>query len=177
MPVRTVSPRPSPGLSPGLSRSPSHGSPPGPSPRPAPARPRSAAGLVLAAAFLVLALTFAAPAAAHAAGIQPAAPSGVYWTPGRIWAVVGATLGLAGVVTGWLALARSATTRRAVTALVSGLAGTAIGGGVVAAAEGGPGTGYGIVGGYIALVVGVAAMALGGLAFARSRRGTASRGT
>jgi hypothetical protein len=41
---------------------------------------------------------------------------------------------------------------------------------VVAAAEGGPGTGYGIVGGYVALVVGLAAVVLGGWALARRAR-------
>jgi hypothetical protein len=55
-------------------------------------------------------------------------------------------------------------------ALGAGLAGMVIGGLVVAAAEGGPGTGYGIVGGFVALVVGLIAMVLGGLALARSRR-------
>ncbi|MER5642973.1 DUF6223 family protein [Streptosporangium sp. NPDC002524] len=60
--------------------------------------------------------------------------------------------------------------RGAVVALVAGLVGVVIGGLVVAAADGGPGTGYGIVGGFAALVVGVAGTALGGLALARSRR-------
>jgi len=40
---------------------------------------------------------------------------------------------------------------------------------VVATAEGGPGTGAGIVGGFVAVVVGLAATALGWLALARSR--------
>jgi hypothetical protein len=45
-----------------------------------------------------------------------------------------------------------------------------IGGGlVVAAAEGGPGTGYGIVGGVAALAVGLLAVGLGALGLARSR--------
>ncbi|TYB71430.1 hypothetical protein FXF51_00475 [Nonomuraea sp. PA05] len=102
------------------------------------------------------------------------APVGAYdLTSGRLWSLVAALAGVAGVVIGALALARSA--RRpgrtcAVVALVAGLAGAVGGGLVVAAAEGGPGTGYGIVGGYIAAVVGVAAMALGGLALARLRR-------
>jgi hypothetical protein len=55
-------------------------------------------------------------------------------------------------------------------ALVAGLAGAVVGGLVVAAAEGGPGTGYGIVGGYLALAVGLIAMVLGGLALVRRRR-------
>jgi hypothetical protein len=55
-------------------------------------------------------------------------------------------------------------------ALAAGLVGMAIGGLVVAAADGGPGTGYGIVGGYVALVVGLGAVVLGGLTLSRSRR-------
>ena len=55
-------------------------------------------------------------------------------------------------------------------ALVAGLIGMVIGGLVVAAADGGPGTGNGLVGGFVALVMGLIAMVLGGLALARSRR-------
>jgi hypothetical protein len=104
------------------------------------------------------------------------AAAGTYaLTTGRLWSLVATLLGLAGVVIGGLALARSAgrtgTGRRgAIVAIVAGLAGAVIGGLVVAAADGGPGTGYGIVGGFVALVVGLIAMVLGGLASARSRR-------
>ncbi|MEO3869453.1 DUF6223 family protein [Nonomuraea sp. B12E4] len=122
------------------------------------------------------------------AGLGPGAPAvvdvlaqpdpTVYgWTTGRIWASAAALVGLAGVVIGGLALARSAgragtgTGRRgAVVSLAAGLAGTIIGGVVVAVADGGPGTGYGIVGGYVALVVGPIAMVLSGLVLNRSRR-------
>lgn len=55
-------------------------------------------------------------------------------------------------------------------ALAAGLTCTIIGVLVVAAAKGGPGTGYGIVGGWVDLVAGPIAMLLGGLALARSRR-------
>jgi hypothetical protein len=41
---------------------------------------------------------------------------------------------------------------------------------VVAAADGGPGTGYGIVGGFVAVVIGLIATVLGWLALVRSRR-------
>lgn len=92
-----------------------------------------------------------------------------YLTAGRLWSVVGIAFGLAAVVIGVLALTR-ATTRKAVVALGTGLAGAVVGALVVAAAEGGPGTGYGIVGGYVALVVGVAGLLLGGLALSRARR-------
>jgi Family of unknown function (DUF6223) len=90
-------------------------------------------------------------------------------TAGRLWSIVGAAVGVAGVVVGGRALARSAGRGRAVVAVALGLIGAVVGALVVAAAEGGPGTGYGIVGGYVALVVGVIAAVLGGLAFARSR--------
>ena len=45
-----------------------------------------------------------------------------------------------------------------------------VGGLVLAVADGGPGTGNGVVGGALALVLGLIAMVLGGLALARSRR-------
>ncbi|MFG1709661.1 DUF6223 family protein [Nonomuraea sp. M3C6] len=129
--------------------------------------------LATAAAALLGILGLATPAAAHVL-VQPV---GAYTlTAGRLWSAVAALLGLAGVVIGGLALARSAGRigtgngrRGAIVALAAGLVGVVIGGLVVAAAEGGPGTGYGIVGGYVALVVGPIAMVLGGLALARSR--------
>ncbi|GGK79436.1 hypothetical protein Sme01_21770 [Sphaerisporangium melleum] len=108
---------------------------------------------------------------------QPAPVSASTLTTGRLWSLVAALLGLAGVVIGGLALARASgrigagTGRRgAFVALGTGLAGAVIGGLVVAAAKGGPGTGYGIVGGYLAVVVGLVALLLGALALTRSRR-------
>jgi len=76
---------------------------------------------------------------------------------------------------GWLwpaspVVSATATGKGAIVALVAGLTGVVIGGLVVAAAEGGPGTGYGIVGGFAALVLGLIATVLGWLALARSRR-------
>ncbi|QFZ24300.1 hypothetical protein EKG83_17130 [Saccharothrix syringae] len=88
-------------------------------------------------------------------------------TAGRAWSLVGVLLGLVGAVLG----ARRTGRRGAVAALLAGLAGAVVGGLVVAAAEGGPGTGYGIVGGYASLVVGVVAAVLGGVALARPARG------
>ncbi|TWP53719.1 hypothetical protein FKR81_02890 [Lentzea tibetensis] len=125
---------------------------------------------LLTAVALVGLLVLATPAAAQAL-VQPAGVGAYTLTAGRLWSLVAALLGLAGVVVGVLALARPASwRRRAVVALVAGLAGAVIGGLVVAAAEGGPGTGYGIVGGFVALVVGLISMGLGGLALVRSRR-------
>ncbi|PWV72519.1 hypothetical protein SAMN05421630_112120 [Prauserella marina] len=53
---------------------------------------------------------------------------------------------------------------------MAGLTGIVAGGLVMITAKGGPGTGYGIVGGVIALALGVVASALGWLALTRSRR-------
>ncbi|MFD6069625.1 DUF6223 family protein [Amycolatopsis lurida] len=94
-------------------------------------------------------------------------------TSGRLWSLAAALAGVIGVIAGGLALARihSGITRRgAFVALTAGLIGMAGGGYVVAAAEGGPGTGYGIVGGFVALVIGLLAATLGWLALSRARR-------
>ncbi|WP_410655744.1 DUF6223 family protein [Amycolatopsis sp. lyj-112] len=101
-------------------------------------------------------------------------------TSGRVWSLVAAALGLAGLAVGVWALTRSAgrtgaRRKRATVALAAGLAAIVIGGVVVAAADGGPGTGYGIVGGYIDIVVGAVAAILGGLTLARARLGSGSR--
>lgn len=103
--------------------------------------------------------------AEHVLG-QPAAVSSYTLTGGRFWSLVGVALGLAGVVVGGMALSRRGG-RKAIVALVLGLAGAFIGGVVVAAADGGPGTGAGIVGGFVALVVGLIGAGLGWLARAR----------
>ncbi|MEV7041764.1 DUF6223 family protein [Amycolatopsis sp. NPDC051061] len=89
-------------------------------------------------------------------------------TPGRLVGSVAALVALAGVVIGLRALVRHGR-QSAFAALFAGVAGMATGGAVVAAAEGGPGTGYGIVGGFAALAIGLVAAVLGGLALARSR--------
>jgi hypothetical protein len=57
-------------------------------------------------------------------------------------------------------------------ALVLGPIGFFVGGLVVITAEGGLGTGNGLAGGVVAMMVGLIGMALGGLALARSRRTT-----
>lgn len=102
-----------------------------------------------------------------------AQPTTYALTAGRVWSLVAVLLGVVGVAVGGLALARAARTWRAVVALTTGMAGVVVGGLVVVAADGGPGTGYGIVGGFMALVVGLIAMVLGGLALARVRRARA----
>jgi hypothetical protein len=124
-----------------------------------------------AAAALVGGVVLAAPAAASA---QPAVGVTTL-SAGRIVALVAVAVGLFGAVIGGRALARSAgragdARRGAITALVLAPTGLAVGGFVVATAEGGVGTGHGLGGGVVAIVVGLIGMALGGLALARSRR-------
>ncbi|MEU9833649.1 DUF6223 family protein [Streptosporangium sp. NPDC048047] len=114
----------------------------------------------------------AASAAAHVLA-QPAGVGAYTLTAGRLWSLVAIVPALAGVVTGGLALrsaGRTDTTRKATAALASGLVGVVVGGLVVINSEGGPGTGGGIVGGYLALALGAAAMIVGWRALARSRR-------
>jgi len=106
---------------------------------------------------------------AHAM-VQSADVDAYALTAGRLWATSAALLGLVGAVVGGLALARSRR-RNGTVALVLGLI-ALVGGGVnLAVADGGPGTGNGVVGGALALMLGLLAMILGGLAMARSRRG------
>lgn len=85
----------------------------------------------------------------------------------------GRTLSLIGVVVGVLGLV--ALTRRGWWTVVLGGIGAVIGLVVVLMAEGGPGTGYGIVGGYVSLVVGVAGLVFGGLARRKAARAAAPR--
>lgn len=89
------------------------------------------------------------------------------FTPERIVGAVAALAALAGVVAGVLALSRPAP--RSLIALVAGLFGIIVGGLVVVTADGGPGTGNGIVGGWVALALGLIAIALGGVARSRAR--------
>lgn len=90
-------------------------------------------------------------------------------TAGRTWSLVGVALGLAGIGIGVFLR------RRGVVAVACGVVGAVIGVLVVFMAKGGPGTGYGIVGGYISLVVGVVAAVIGGLAIRRGVRAGARR--
>ncbi|ONM49845.1 DUF6223 family protein [Nocardia donostiensis] len=91
-------------------------------------------------------------------------------TAGRFWSLVGVVVGLVGVTIGVRALIHRTGSRSAITALAAGVVGLVIGGLVVVAAEGGPGTGYGIVGGFLALAVGLVATALGAVGLMRSLR-------
>ncbi|MFD3535821.1 DUF6223 family protein [Streptomyces sp. NPDC058664] len=89
---------------------------------------------------------------------------------GRLGATTGALLGLAGVIIAWRSLVRPSSRPGAVPAVVAGLVSVFLGGVVVATAEGGLGTGNGLGGAYVALLMGVLATALGGRALSRSRR-------
>ena len=128
----------------------------------------------LAAAALFGGLVYGVLTAAHVS--EPAATTVYGATPRRLWATAVALLALTSVIVGGLALRRSV--RRvgnhgrtgAIGALAMGAVAAANGGLNLAVAQGGPGTGNGVVGGAVALVLGVVAIILGGLAIARSRR-------
>jgi hypothetical protein len=134
----------------------------------------------------------AAPAAAHLA-VQSAATTGL--TFGRLMGTTAAFVALAGVVIGVLALTRSTDRpgngsindngsgngngssngsgnrrNRAITALAAGLVGLVMGVVNLAVADGGPGTGNGVIAGAMALALGLIGTALGGLAVTRARR-------
>lgn len=128
--------------------------------------------LATAAAALLGGIAFAAPALADVS-VQPAAAS-YGMSSGRLGPTLTALVGLTGVVIGGLAL-RSAGRigsggRRPIVALVTGLISMILGGLFAATADGGPGTGNGIVGAFAAVVLGLISMLLGGLTLARSRR-------
>jgi hypothetical protein len=112
---------------------------------------------------------------------EPATTTVYGLTPMRLWATAAAVLALAGLVIGGLALVRPASrfgtgfaSRQfplgTSVALVAGLLAVVNGGVNLAVANGGPGTGNGVVAAAGALVLGLIAMAVGGLALARSRR-------
>lgn len=89
-------------------------------------------------------------------------------TPERIISTVAALLTLAGVVSGILALTRP-TRRTTLIALSAGLSGLVVGILIVTTADGGPGTGNGVIAGWAAVVCGLIATALGTLTLIRSR--------
>lgn len=124
-------------------------------------------------AVLLVGITFARPAAAHASVQYAAAVTGM--TSGRLGPTLAALLGLIGVISGVLALTRSGeridngTKAIAGTALMAGLLSVVLGGLFTATADGGPGTGNGIVAAVTAVVLGVIGTTLGGRTLARSR--------
>lgn len=93
---------------------------------------------------------------------------------GRAVPTAAAVVGLASVVIGGLAVARAGRPgnwrRAAVVAIAGGLISAAVGGVHAANAAGGLGTGNGLAGAVVAVVLGAAGMLTGALALARSRR-------
>lgn len=137
-------------------------------------------GLVLAALLAAVVLAGLVHAVLVAAQVSEPTATTVYGlTSRRLWASTVAALALVGVALGGLALTRPAsrfgTTFGHFGAMLAGLVAVVNGGLVLAVADGGPGSGNGVVGAAGALVLGLIAMAIGGLALARSRRSRSSR--
>ena len=128
----------------------------------------------LAAVALFAALVHTVLVVAHVS--KPTGTTVYGMTPRRLWAGSVMVLAVAGVVIGGLALARAVRRTRnhgrrgAIVALVAGPIAVINGWLVLAFSTGGPGSGNGVIGGAAAFVLGLIAMALGGLALARSRR-------
>jgi Family of unknown function (DUF6223) len=128
----------------------------------------------VAAAALFAGLVHAVLVAAHVS--EPAATTVYGLTPRRLWATAAAAVALVGVIIGGLALARAASRfgtpgrHGAIVALAAGLIAVVNGALNLATANGGPGTGNGVVGGAAAFVLGLIALALGGTAQVRLRR-------
>ncbi|OIJ25554.1 DUF6223 family protein [Nocardioides luteus] len=101
-------------------------------------------------------------------------------TTARLWATLAAFVGLGGVVAGAAARGRAARgvgnrgRNGAVVALGCGSIALVTGVVNLLVADGGPGTGNGVVGGGIAIVLGLTALTLGALTLNRSRRVGAS---
>ncbi|MGV9754912.1 DUF6223 family protein [Streptomyces tricolor] len=134
--------------------------------------------LAVSAALLLGGFLFAEPAAADPS-VQPVAASVSTVSAGRAGASLSALVGLLGAVNGALALTRPAGRGRvrawarrngAVTALTAGMVAVVVGAVVAATADGGLGTGNGLGGAYVAMVLGLLALTLGSLARSRSRR-------
>ncbi|MEO3884511.1 DUF6223 family protein [Nonomuraea sp. B5E05] len=123
---------------------------------------------------VVLATQVASPVCTTAAECAGQGVDTFIGTPERIWASVAALVALAGVIIGWPALrsvrrgngGRGAATVALGTGLIGGLNGAV----KLAVADGGLGTGNGVFGAAVALVLGLAGAVLGGLALARSRQ-------
>ena len=129
-------------------------------------------------AFIVLALLAGALFAGLVHGVlvathlsEPADVTVYGLTARRLWATTALILALFGVVIGWVAMTRPV--RRSGTAILAvgvGLIATVNGALNLTLATGGPGTGNGVVGGAAALLLGLIAVAIGGVALARGRR-------
>ncbi|MFG3043029.1 DUF6223 family protein [Streptomyces sp. NPDC048330] len=133
----------------------------------------SARRLFAASATALLAgLGVATPTAAHAS-VQPLAASVTDFSLGRLGATTGGLLGLAAVVIAVLVLRRPTVgngSLGAKAAVVGGLIAMALGGLVAATTDGGLGTGNGLGGAYVALLLGLTGAVLGRRALPHSRR-------
>ncbi|WP_030692996.1 DUF6223 family protein [Streptomyces globisporus] len=134
--------------------------------------------LAVTGAVLIAGLALAVPAAAEPA-LQPVAASVHTVSVGRVGASSAALVGLLGAAGGGLALARPtgrghlrAWARRngSATALVAGPVAVVAGAAVAVTADGGLGTGNGLGGAYVAVLVGLVSVALGRRARSRTRR-------
>ena len=125
----------------------------------------------LVALALFAGLTYAVLRVARVA--EPAATTIQGPTARRLWATTVVVLALTGVIAGALGLARptgrfaAVSWRRGI--VLAGVIAAINGGFVLVLANGGPGSGNGVVGGAAALVLGLAAVVLGGFGLARSR--------
>jgi hypothetical protein len=129
----------------------------------------------VAAAAVFAGLVHAVLVAGHVS--DPAAITVYGLTTRRLWATSAALMALLGVAVGGMALTRrvsrfgTASVRHAaILGLVLGLIAAVNGLLNVAIADGGPGTGNGVVGGAAAFVLGLIGVAIGGLALTRSGR-------
>jgi hypothetical protein len=118
----------------------------------------------------------------EATALQPLLAGITIMGSGRLGPTLAAVIGLIGTVIGALALARASGRTRAdsgtgathgrrgaTAAMVLGVISLGLGGLFLVAANGGPGTGNGVVGSIVALVLGPIAVILGRLARARKR--------
>ena len=126
----------------------------------------------IAVTVLIVGLGLAEPVDAQASG--QASANAYTMTPKRFVASGGVAAGLVGAAIGALALTRSAGRagigrRRGIAALVLGPIALVMGGLVVATADGGIGTGNGLAGGIVAIVVGLMGTSAGAVALVRSR--------
>jgi hypothetical protein len=106
--------------------------------------------------------------ALRATGV-PLAVAGYELGVGRSVPTVAAVVGLAAAITGGVALARRGARSRPIAALVLGGVATIVGGLHATSSAGGLGTGNGLAGAVVAVVLGLAGVGLGGLALTRSR--------
>lgn len=135
---------------------------------------------VLAATVLFAGLVYAVLIAANVS--EPAVTTVNGLTLRRLWATTAVLSALTGLIIGGLALSDALnrfrkTSRRfgAIVALAAGLFASLNGGLNVAVANGGPGSGNGVVGGAAAFVLGLSAVAVGSVALARCRRSADER--